>query len=298
MGRLIVGLRVHWVAHLSVAGSPEAVDLRSQAGEAQRWGTSPPAPPLAAIALRAVSVRYVRRDSGAEVTALDEVTLEIGAGKLVTLVGPSGCGKTTLLNVVAGLIPATSGDVRVTGVDHEGGRPPVGIMFQQPLLMPWRTALENVLLPVEVGGRKGPADIERAKALLESVGLRDVASAYPKELSGGMQQRVALARTLMSEPPVLLMDEPFSALDEMTREKVNLEFLRIWEKSRQTVLFVTHSVHEAVFLGDTVVVMNGRGAVEEVIDIPVPRPRGTHVLDNDVYRERLRSVRATLGLGS
>lgn len=242
-------------------------------------------------------VRYTRR-GGEAITALDNVTLHVTRGTLMTIVGPSGCGKTTLLNVVAGLVSPTSGDVWISGVEAERGRPVFGIMFQQPLLLPWRTALDNVLLPIEVNGRKCPADVAKARQLLEVVGLPDAADAYPKELSGGMQQRVALARTLVSAPSVLLMDEPFSALDEMTREVVNIEFLRIWEESRQTVLFVTHSVHEAVFLSDKVAVMDANGRVRDVMDVDLPRPRTTEVFDSDAYVETLHSVRGALGLGS
>jgi len=211
------------------------------------------------------------------VEALRDITLAVDRGELIAVVGPSGCGKSTLLRIVAGLRPATAGRV------HVGGRPvtrpiaEVGMVFQAPVLLRWRTILDNVLLPAELSGLDRAAYRGRAGELLALVGLGEFALKLPGELSGGMQQRAALCRALLLDPPLLLMDEPFGALDAMTRDEMNLELLRVWGEAaaaRKTILFVTHSIPEAVFLADRVVVMSPRpGRIARVFDVPLSRPR-------------------------
>jgi len=214
------------------------------------------------------------------VEALAGISLKVGTGEFVSLVGPSGCGKSTLLRIIAGLRPATAGTVNVADRKVTRPIPDIGMVFQQPILLKWRTILQNVLLPAELSG-KSPSDLEtRALELLDMAGLGGFADKLPRELSGGMQQRAALCRALLLDPPLLLMDEPFGALDAMTRDDMALELLRIWGERdlardrRKTVLFVTHSIGEAVFLSDRVVVMSPRpGRIAADLEIDLPRPR-------------------------
>jgi len=192
----------------------------------------------------------------------------------VTLVGRSGCGKSTLLRIVAGLVPPSRGHVTIAERTVAGPSPDVGLMFQQPALLPWRTVLQNVLLPVEILGLDRTTGRAEAQDLLALVGLEGFESRHPWELSGGMQQRVALCRALIHKPRVLLMDEPFAALDALTREELSLELQRIWNERRTTILFVTHSISEAAILSDRVAVMTPRpGRIARMVDVPVPRPR-------------------------
>ncbi|HVQ75724.1 MAG TPA: ABC transporter ATP-binding protein [Candidatus Binatia bacterium] len=215
-----------------------------------------------------------RARSGEDVEALAPVALAVASGELVTIVGPSGCGKSTLLRIVAGLVPPTAGRVRIDGRPVDGPRRDIGMCFQDAVLLPWRTVSKNVLVPAEVIGGDATRAARRAGDLLDLVGLRGFGDKYPMELSGGMRQRVAIARALMHDPAILLMDEPFGALDAMTRESMNLELLRIWQAQRKTVVLVTHSIDEAVFLADRVVVMSARpGAIREILDVKVARPR-------------------------
>ncbi len=208
-------------------------------------------------------------------TALAPVDLEIGDGEFIAIVGPSGCGKSTLLRIVAGLLPASGGEVSIDGAITRGPVTELGIVFQQPILLEWRNTLQNVLFQVEMRGHRPAAWRERAMALLDQVGLADFAGTFPHALSGGMRQRVAIARALLHDPGLLLMDEPFGALDALTREQMRVDLEALWLRRRMTVLFVTHSVDEAVLLADRVVVMSPRpGRIERVIDIPMPRPRG------------------------
>jgi NitT/TauT family transport system ATP-binding protein len=227
------------------------------------------------ILLEGVGMTY-RADSG-PVEALRAITLEVGRGELVALVGPSGCGKSTLLRVVAGLRRATAGRVVVDGRPVTDPLPAVGMVFQAPVLLRWRTVRDNVLLAAELSGLPPAAHRGRADALLALVGLADFGDRRPRELSGGMQQRVALCRALLLDPPLLLMDEPFGALDAMTRDELNLELLRVWgegSRERKTIVFVTHSIAEAVLLADRVVVMTPRpGRVARVVDVSLSRPR-------------------------
>jgi NitT/TauT family transport system ATP-binding protein len=208
------------------------------------------------------------------VHALAEITLDVGEHELVTLVGRSGCGKSTLLRIIAGLIAPSTGSVEIAGSPVTGPRRDVGMLFQQSALLPWRSVLENVLLPIEILRLDMRAYGERARELLELVGLADFADRPPWELSGGMQQRAALCRALVADPRILLMDEPFAALDALTREDLSLELQRIWSDDRKTIVFVTHSIEEAVLLADRVVVMTPRpGRVQRVVPVDLPRPR-------------------------
>jgi NitT/TauT family transport system ATP-binding protein len=229
---------------------------------------------------KAAAVRFVdlckdfRSRRGKLTTALDQVNLSVRPQEFLSVVGPSGCGKTTLLRMTAGLEVPSRGHVEINGTKVVQSHPDVGIMFQAPVLLPWRTVIGNVILPSDLTGRSGAKDIARARELLELVGLSDFADHYPRELSGGMQQRAALARALLSDPEVLLLDEPFGALDALTREDLNLELMRVWNQRKKTAILITHSISEAVFLSDRVVIMNtGPGCVREIVDVPLPRPR-------------------------
>jgi NitT/TauT family transport system ATP-binding protein len=234
---------------------------------------------MAMIEIDDVSVTYAAASGPVE--ALRRVSLAIGAGEFVAIVGPSGCGKSTLMRIVAGLRPVTSGRVTVAGRPVAGPMANVGMVFQAAVLLRWRSVLDNVLLPAELSGLDVGRHRERAHALLALVGLADFAAKRPHELSGGMQQRVSLCRALLLDPPILLMDEPFGALDAMTRDEMNLELLRIWGEAsgsaageRKTIVFVTHSIAEAVFLADRVVVMTARpGRVAGIHAVPLARPR-------------------------
>lgn len=211
---------------------------------------------------------------GAAVNALHKIDLGVSQGEFVTLVGRSGCGKSTLLRIIAGLMPASAGTVTIDGSPVQRPRRDVGLMLQQPALLPWRTTLENVLLPLEIIGKHGAEFRDRAHELLETTGLSAFANRYPRELSGGMQQRASLCRSLIHDPDVLLMDEPFAALDALTREELSIELQRICAEQNKTVIFVTHSIDEAVLLADRVVVMSPRpGRIKRIVEIDAPRPR-------------------------
>jgi NitT/TauT family transport system ATP-binding protein len=215
-----------------------------------------------------------RTRRGDLVPALDDITLEVGENEFVTLVGPSGCGKSTLLKLVAGLVPLTRGRIHIRDQPVTEPFPDVGFVFQQPVLLPWRSVLDNVLFSVEMLGLDPRQYRKPAGDLLELTGLAGFEHRYPRELSGGMQQRVAICRALLPDPSLLLMDEPFGALDAMTREEMSLELLRIWEERRKTILFVTHSIPEAILLADRVVVMTPRpGRIARVLHVDLPRPR-------------------------
>src|SRR5438552_11561871 len=230
----------------------------------------------------------------AQVHALAGISVEVGAGEFITIVGQSGCGKTTLLKILAGLLPRSAGTVTLRGRAVDGPSRDIGIVFQDPVLLPWRTVFGNVMLPVQVLGLDRTASRGRAMHLLDLVGLVGFEDKYPHELSGGMRQRVALARALVHDPSLLLMDEPFGALDAMTREFMNLELLRIWGESGKTVVFITHSIPEAVFLADRVIVMSARpGRVREVVTVDLPRPRDLDMMASDdfgVYARRIRHL--------
>jgi NitT/TauT family transport system ATP-binding protein len=244
-----------------------------------------------------VTKTFFPRSGEEPVAALDGINLRIPQGEFTTIVGPSGCGKSTLLKAVAGLVKPTTGRVTVRGRVVEGPHTDVGLMFQDALLMPWRTALEHALLPTQIAGRVRVSDEQRAREMLDRVGLAGFANAYPHELSGGMQQRVALARTLMSEPDVLLLDEPFGSLDELNRERMHLQLLELWEATRKTILFITHSVQEAVFLSTSIIVMDSKpGRIVSRIEVPLPRPRSVSVLRHPDYMETVFAVREAMGV--
>ncbi|MCC6472038.1 MAG: ABC transporter ATP-binding protein [Alphaproteobacteria bacterium] len=242
-------------------------------------GVSRAAPARAGVAGDAVrcdgvSVRFTTERG--TVTALDGVSLTIRAGSFLTLLGPSGCGKSTLLRVIADLVAPSAGGVAVLGDRPEVARRnrDIGFVFQDAALLPWRTALQNVTLPLEVGGSAARPGKRSPQDLLKLVGLGGWENAFPHELSGGMRQRVAIARALVSDPKLLLMDEPFGALDEITRDRLNEELLGVWESTGTTIVFVTHSIYEAVFLSQQVLVLAARpGRVRELVDIDLPLPR-------------------------
>jgi NitT/TauT family transport system ATP-binding protein len=249
-------------------------------------------PPL--ILARGLSKVYATARAR-EVTALKNLDFEIYDGEFVSVVGQSGCGKSTLLKVLAGLLPYTSGSVSLNGRPLRGPSKEAAVVFQSPVLLPWRTVLENVLLPIEF--RKLALSSYKAKALglLDMVGLQDFAQRYPYELSGGMQQRAAIVRALVQDPRLLLMDEPFGALDAMTREQMNLELVRIWSQSRKTIFFITHSIAEAIFLSDRVIAMTARpGSIADIIAIDLPRPRDLSVINTDRFGRYAAHLRALL----
>jgi NitT/TauT family transport system ATP-binding protein len=236
------------------------------------------------------------------VEALSAVDLTVGHDEFVSLVGPSGCGKSTLLNLVAGLLRPTAGDVAVKGARVQGETPhEVGMMFQSPVLLDWRTARANVLLPLEIEGGRAAVRAARGRAdeLLRLVGLGGFEDSYPWQLSGGMQQRVAICRMLIADPEVLLLDEPFGALDELTREHMNVELERIVGGSGRAAIFVTHNISESVFLSDRVVVMTRRpGRIAGIVDVPLPRPRELESVTSPEFQGLVRQVRDLLAEGA
>jgi NitT/TauT family transport system ATP-binding protein len=243
------------------------------------------------ISVSGLEKTYVTRGR-ALVPALGGISLDIHGGEFVTIVGQSGCGKTTFLKILAGLIPRSAGHVSLRGKPVNGPSRDIGIVFQDPVLLPWRTVFRNVCLPAEVLGLDPARSAARASELLALVGLEGFEDKYPHELSGGMRQRVAIARALVHDPSLLLMDEPFGALDAMTREFMNLELLRIWQRSGKTVVFITHSIPEAVFLADRVVVMSARpGRIQEVVSVDLPRPRDLDLMASDEFGVYSRKIR-------
>jgi NitT/TauT family transport system ATP-binding protein len=227
--------------------------------------------------------------------ALNDISLSVAEREFVTVVGPSGCGKSTLLKVLSGLLSATRGSIRLAGTPVDRPRKDIGIVFQNPVLLPWRTVLDNVMLPAEVQGLPVDASRKRARDLLAMVGLAEFENKYPMELSGGMQQRAAISRALVHDPNILLMDEPFGALDAMTREQMNLDLQRIWMEAGKTVILITHSIPEAVFLGDRVVVMTSRpGRIARLVDVPIPRPRSMDVMGEPAFARLSGEIRKLL----
>jgi NitT/TauT family transport system ATP-binding protein len=238
---------------------------------------------------------YVSRDG--PVVTLDGVSFSVAPQEFVSVLGPSGCGKTTVLKIIAGLVPATDGVVRVDGVRVTGAQRKIGIVFQVPALMRWRTAIDNVMLPAEILRLDAAESRRRAGDLMRLVGLADFTAKYPNELSGGMQQRVAIARALVHDPSILLLDEPFSALDMMTRNQLNIELLRIWSERRKTSLLITHSIPEAVFLSDRVVVLGPRPAnVLEIVPVPLPRPRSPEMRVSGEFIKIVDHIGRRIGL--
>ncbi|MDF0597400.1 ABC transporter ATP-binding protein [Psychromarinibacter halotolerans] len=229
--------------------------------------------------------------------ALQDVSFSIRKGEFISLVGPSGCGKSTLLSLMGGLEQKTDGSLSLLGEQHEKPSRDIGMMFQTSVLFPWRTIRQNASLPGDVLKLDKTQQRKRVDELLEMVGLKGFEDRYPSELSGGMRQRVGLARLLAHDPAILLMDEPFGALDEFTRETMNLELLRIWEQTQKTVIFVTHNIGEAVFLSDRVFVMTPRpGRLEGIVEIDLPRPRTTELMAQDRYSELVFQIRRMLGV--
>lgn len=243
------------------------------------------------IVLRNVNKIYKTRE-GKDLHAVKDVSLNVEDGEFLSVVGPSGCGKSTLLTLLCGLIDATSGEVLVEGEPLKGPRSDLGIVFQQPLLLPWLKVLDNVLLPIDVQARDRSQYLDRAIELLELVGLKGFEYRYPGELSGGMQQRVSIVRALVHDPSLLLMDEPFSALDAMTREDMSAELQRIWQETGKTILFITHSISEAVFLSDRVAVMTPRpGQISQIVNVDLPRPRPLEIMNTDQFGVYARKIR-------
>jgi NitT/TauT family transport system ATP-binding protein len=233
-----------------------------------------------------------RTREGQRIEALRGLDFEVADGELVAIVGPSGCGKTTLLKILAGLVERSKGTITLRDQPVDGPRRDIGMVFQAPVLLPWRTVFENVMVPAEVQGLERSTYAARARDLLRMVGLEGFERKYPGELSGGMQQRAAICRALVHDPAILLMDEPFGALDAMTREYMNQELLRIWAESGKTIVLITHSIPEAVFLADRVIVLTARpGQIAEVFDVDLPRPRGLEVMSTERFGRYTASVR-------
>jgi NitT/TauT family transport system ATP-binding protein len=232
---------------------------------------------------------------GETINALESIDLTISGGEFFCLVGPSGCGKSTLLKIFAGLLPKSAGDLLLRGTPIAGPRKDIGVVFQDAVLLPWRTVLENAMLAADVQDLDRRQHMARARELLDMVGLHGFEGKYPFELSGGMQQRVAITRALVHDPAILLMDEPFGALDAMTREQMNLDLARIWIQSRKTVFFITHSIAEAVFLGDRVAVMTPRpGRIAEILEVRLPRPRNLEMMNAPEFGKLVLQIRRRL----
>ena len=247
----------------------------------------------AAVLIEGRGVAKTYRTREGDVETLKPLDFQIRAGEFVSVVGPSGCGKSTLMKMVAGLLPISGGELELSGRAVIGPQTDVGIVFQSALLLPWRKVIDNILLQAEVRKMPMAAARKRASDLMEMAGLQGFEQKYPWQLSGGMQQRVAILRALLHDPSVLLMDEPFGALDAMTRERMNLELQRIWMTSQKTVLLITHSIPEAIFLSDRVFVMSERpGQIVKVYDIDLPRPRPLDVMGTEAFANYARLLRA------
>ena len=242
---------------------------------------------VAAVSPEVVAARAVGKsfgDGAKRFSALEDVSLSVHEGQFISIVGPSGCGKSTLLQIIAGLSATTSGEILIDGERITSPRPDkIGVVFQEPLLLPWKTAAENIEFPLALRHEAADRRRQRSQVLLDLVGLRESAQLYPHQLSGGMKQRVAIARGLVRDPRLLLMDEPFAALDEQTRTRMWSELLQIWAHSRSTILFVTHSLIEAVYLADAVLVMGTRpGRIIERLTVDLPRPRTPDMVGSEV----------------
>ncbi len=242
-------------------------------------------------------LNMIYRGRGTETVALKDANLSVAEGEFISLIGPSGCGKTTLLRIIADLVQPSSGAISIAGKNPRQARleREYGYVFQAPALLEWRSVLKNVILPLEIMGFPKEKRQQRASQLLDMVGLKQFHKQYPWQLSGGMQQRVSIARALAFDPKLLLMDEPFGALDEITREAMNLELLRIWEETKKTVVFVTHSIPEAVFLSTRIVVMTPRpGKIEKIIPVTLPHPRNTDTRESKAFFDLATEVREAL----
>jgi NitT/TauT family transport system ATP-binding protein len=247
--------------------------------------------------IRAQGVCKEYRSGSQQLVALSGLDLDVREGEFVSLLGPSGCGKSTALNIMGGLLRPSQGTVTIAGETMEKPRRDIGMMFQKAVMFPWRTTLDNVLLPVEIFGRSKKEYLGRARELLDMVGISEFADSYPWQLSGGMQQRAALCRVLIHDPRLLLLDEPFGALDEFTRESMNLELLKIHAQTGKTAVLVTHNMTEAVFMSDRVAVMTSRpGRLVGVLDVPFPRPRDPEIMRTKEFADLVFEVRSMLGL--
>ena len=264
---------------------PIATASVARAGEARAASRGP------FIEIEGVAKIYETADGPVE--SLKPLTFAIDDGEVLAIVGPSGCGKSTLLKMVAGLLPVSSGEIRLGGRRVQGPPDDVGIVFQSSVLLAWRTVLENVMLQIEMRRLDKAKYLPKAQALLHLVGLDGFEKKLPWQLSGGMQQRASICRALVHDPAVLLMDEPFGALDAMTREKMNVELQRIWFETKKTVLFITHSIPEAVFLADRVLVMSERpGTIAAIYDVKLPRPRSLRVMGTSDFGDLTQTIRA------
>ena len=249
---------------------------------------------LGSMRLQGLSKKY--RSNGSTVEAVREASFDVKAGEVVSLLGPSGCGKSTILKIVAGLLPY-EGEVFIDGQPLDGPHPDVGVMFQSPVLFPWKTVRKNVLLPARMRNRITKENEQRADELLKLVGIEEFGDALPRALSGGMQQRAALCRTLLMDPRILLLDEPFGALDELTRERLNLELLTLQEQLEKTILMITHSITESVFMSDRVLVMSSRpGRIVGEVQVGLPRPRTTAMMKSDEFADVAYRLRTQMGL--
>ena len=247
----------------------------------------------APVLIEGRGVRKTYRTQDGEVETLKPLDFSIRAGEFVSVIGPSGCGKSTLMKMVAGLLPISGGELLLASQPVRGPQTNVGIVFQSALLLPWRKVIDNILLQAEIRNLPMQAARARAEQLIEMAGLKGFENKYPWQLSGGMQQRVAILRALLHDPPVLLMDEPFGALDAMTRERMNLELQRIWMAAGKTVLLITHSIPEAIFLSDRVFVMSERpGSIAATYEIDLPRPRTLDVMGSEQFAAYARTLRA------
>lgn len=245
---------------------------------------------MSRLSIEGLGVTYA--SARGRLPAVNNLSLSVADGEFVAVLGPSGCGKSTLLNIASGLLAPSRGKVQIQGRPVTGPRRDVGIVFQQPTLLPWKTVLQNVLVPVAAMGLSTADSLARAHELLRLVRLEGFEHHYPNELSGGMQQRVGIARGFMHDPELLLMDEPFAALDAMTREHMTDELQAMWMHSGKSVLFITHSIPEAVYLADRVVVLSERpGTVVDVIDVPLPRPRTLETLASPVFNDICNRLR-------
>lgn len=249
------------------------------------------------LVIEVKNLKKVYHSRGSSVHAVEDVSFDVYDGEFVTIVGHSGCGKTTILKILSGLLPKTSGIASINGKHVTGPHANIGIVFQTPILLRWRSVLENVMLPIEIMQLKKEDYYERALDLLRLTGLIEFKERYPRELSGGMQQRVSISRALIHDPPILFLDEPFGALDVMTRNEMNIELERIWREKGKTSLLITHSIHEAVFLSDRIIVMTRRpGRVADIVPVDLPRPRTAEMRISDKFFKLVQVVAQKIGL--
>ncbi len=245
--------------------------------------------------LEAHSLSKIFDTASSQINAVGHINLSVAPGEFLCIVGPSGCGKTTLLQLLGGLVSPSTGQVLLNGISLTAPPPEISMVFQKPNLMPWRTVTENILLPLQINGMPAKEAKQRCAETLILVGLSDFANAYPKELSGGMEQRIAVGRALVQQPDILLLDEPFGALDALTRERLNTELMRLWEHQQLTAIMVTHNIREAVFLADRVLVLSRRPAtISAEFNINIPRPRPTGILYSEAFGAQAYEIRQAI----